>query len=43
MKEPDKLSGFDKAVLTISSPLQAAVSGVKNAVYELMERVGGEN
>lgn len=32
MKEPDKLNGFDKAVLTISSPLQAAVSWVVEGV-----------
>ena len=34
MKEPGDLNGFDKAVLTISSPLQAAVSW-------LVEGVGG--
>ncbi|HEU5061088.1 MAG TPA: rod shape-determining protein MreC [Kofleriaceae bacterium] len=35
MKEPDRLSGFDKAVLTISSPLQAAVSWVVEGVAGL--------
>lgn len=37
MKEPNQLSGFDKAVLTISSPLQAAVSWVIEGVGGLVQ------
>jgi len=37
LKEPGKLNGFDKAVLTISSPLQAAVSWVVEGIGGLFQ------
>ena len=37
LKQPGQLSGFDKAVLTISSPLQAAVSWVVEGVGGLFQ------
>ena len=37
LKEPGQLNGFDKAVLTISSPLQAAVSWVVEGIGGLFQ------
>jgi rod shape-determining protein MreC len=38
LKHPDRLSGFDRAVLTISAPLQAAVSWVVEGVGGVWNR-----